>query len=37
MKNVSRTLVPVVGKTYVIAPHPAHKGIEKKSQVKSAT
>ena len=32
MKQISRTLVPAVGKTYVIAPHPAWKGIEEKSQ-----
>ncbi len=37
MKKNSRTLVSVVGKTYVIAPHPAQKGIEEKSQVKRAT
>ncbi len=36
MKNVSSTLLPVVGKTYVIAPHPAQKGMEEKSQVKRA-
>ena len=36
MKNVSSTRLPVVGETYVIALHPAQKGIEEKSQVKTA-
>ncbi len=37
MKSVSKTLVPVMGKTYVFAPHPAEKGTKEKSQVKTST